>query len=213
MIVEMEAASFIGSLLKMRISPNRALGTYLLLVLLLLNFLLFLYLAVSIDSNYLHFVSFLRFPFTLYYRPVPSHACSGKQFVWDFFFGKESTMTSERRLIKCLSPFPFFSTTTTTTTITTTKTKTAAAAGAAATSTATTATTAATPATPAPAPAPACKLWFYAVHLYVSSCRKALSHRVLAEHVMVLHQDTQRAKHKHRFPEPHARIQFRNDLF
>ena len=64
MIVEMEAASFIGSLLKMRISPNRALGTYLLLVLLLLDFLLFLYLlAVSIDSNYLHFVSFLRFPF------------------------------------------------------------------------------------------------------------------------------------------------------
>lgn len=66
MIVEMEAAWFIGSLLKMRISPNRALGTYLLLVLLLL--------AVSIDSNYLHFVSFLRFPFTVYYRPVPSHA-------------------------------------------------------------------------------------------------------------------------------------------
>lgn len=44
MIVEMEAASFIGSLLKMRISPNRALGTYLLLVLLLLDFLFFLYL-------------------------------------------------------------------------------------------------------------------------------------------------------------------------
>lgn len=86
MIVEMEAASFIGSLLKMRISPNRALGTYLLLVLLLLDFLLFLcLLAVSIDSSYLHFVSFLRFPFTLY-RLVPSHACSGKQFVWDFFF-------------------------------------------------------------------------------------------------------------------------------
>ena len=149
MIVEMEAASFIGSLLKMRISPNRALGTYLLLVLLLLDFLLFLYLlAVSIDSNYLHFVSFLRFPFTLYYRPVPSYACSGKQSVWDFFSGKESTMTSERRLIKCLSPFPFFSTTTTTTT-TTTKTTTTAAA--------------------------ACKLCFHAVHLYVSSCRKALS--------------------------------------
>ena len=200
MIVETEAASFIGSLLKMRISPNRALGTYLLLVLLLLGFLLFLYLlAVSIDSNYLHFVSYLRFPFTLYYRPVPSHACLGKQFVWDFFFGKESTMTSERRLIKCLSPFPFFSTTTTTT---------AAAAGAAATSTATTTTTT----TAATAPAPACKLCFHAVHLYVSSCRKALSHRVLAEHVMVLHQDTQRAKHKHRFPEPHVRIQFRNDL-
>lgn len=76
MIVEMEAASFIGSLLKMRILPNRALETYLLLVLLLLDFLLFLYLlVVSIDSNYLHFVSFLHFPFTLYYRPVPSHAC------------------------------------------------------------------------------------------------------------------------------------------
>ena len=30
MIVEMEAASFIGSVLKGRISPHRALGTYLL---------------------------------------------------------------------------------------------------------------------------------------------------------------------------------------
>ena len=90
MIVKMEAASFIGSLLKMRISPNIALGTYLLLVLLLLDFLLFLYLlAVSIYSIYLNFVPFLRFPFTLYYRPVPSHACSGKQFVWDFFFREE----------------------------------------------------------------------------------------------------------------------------
>ena len=46
MIVEMEAASFIGSVLEGRISPNRALGTYLLLVLLLLDFLLFLYLLV-----------------------------------------------------------------------------------------------------------------------------------------------------------------------
>lgn len=53
MIVEKEAASFIGSVLKGRISPNRALGTYLLLVLLLLDFLLFLYLlVVSIDRNY-----------------------------------------------------------------------------------------------------------------------------------------------------------------
>lgn len=65
MIVEMEAASFIGSVLKGRISPNRALGTYLLLVL-LLDFLLFLYLLVaSIDRNYI-FMSLLRFPFTLY---------------------------------------------------------------------------------------------------------------------------------------------------
>ena len=45
MILEMEAALFIGSVLKGRISPNRALGTYLLLVLLLLDFLLFLYLT------------------------------------------------------------------------------------------------------------------------------------------------------------------------
>ena len=63
MNVEMEAASFIDSALKGRISPNRALGTYLLLVLLLLDFLLFLYLLV--DRNYI-FVSLLRFPFTLY---------------------------------------------------------------------------------------------------------------------------------------------------
>lgn len=67
-------------------------------------------------------------------------------------------MTSERRLIKCLSPFLFFSTTTKTT-------------------------------APATAPAPPCQLCFYAVHLYISSCHKALSHRVLAEHIMVLHQD------------------------
>ena len=54
MIVEMEAASFIGSVLRGRISPNRALGTYLLLVLLLLDLLLFLYLLViSIDRNYI----------------------------------------------------------------------------------------------------------------------------------------------------------------
>ena len=54
MSVEMEAASFIGSVLKGRISPNRALGTYLLLVLLLLDFLLFLHLlVVSIDCNYI----------------------------------------------------------------------------------------------------------------------------------------------------------------
>lgn len=53
MTVEMEAASIIGSVLKERISTNRALGTYLLLVL-LLNFILFLYiLAVSIDRNYI----------------------------------------------------------------------------------------------------------------------------------------------------------------
>lgn len=53
MIVEMEAASFIDSVLKGRISPNRALGTYLLLVL-LLDFHLFLYLlVVSIDRNYI----------------------------------------------------------------------------------------------------------------------------------------------------------------
>ena len=77
MIIEMEAASFIGSLPKMRISHNRALGTYHLLVLLLLDFRLFLYLlAVSIDRNYLHFVSFLRFPFTLHCRHVLSHAGS-----------------------------------------------------------------------------------------------------------------------------------------
>ena len=51
MIVEMEAASFIGSVLKGGISPSRALGTYLLLVL-LLDFLLFVYvLVVSIDRN------------------------------------------------------------------------------------------------------------------------------------------------------------------
>lgn len=54
MIVEMEAASFIDSVLKGRISPNRALGTHLLLVLLLLDFHLFLYLlVVSIDRNYI----------------------------------------------------------------------------------------------------------------------------------------------------------------
>lgn len=54
MIVEMEAASFIGSVLKGRISPHRALGTYLMLVLLLLDFFLFLYLlVVSIDRNYI----------------------------------------------------------------------------------------------------------------------------------------------------------------
>lgn len=54
MIVEMEAASFIGSVLKGRISPNRALGTYPLLVLLPLDFRLFLYLlVVSIDRNYI----------------------------------------------------------------------------------------------------------------------------------------------------------------
>lgn len=54
MIVEMEAASFIGSVLKGRISPNGALGTHLLLVLLLLDFLFFLYLlVVSIDRNYI----------------------------------------------------------------------------------------------------------------------------------------------------------------
>ena len=48
----MEAASFIGSVLKGRVSPNRALGTYLLLVLLLLDILLFLYLlVVSIDRK------------------------------------------------------------------------------------------------------------------------------------------------------------------
>ena len=68
MIVEMEAASFISSLLKMRISPNRALRTHVLLVL-LLGLLLFPYfLALSIDSNYPHFVSFMRFPCTLHYR-------------------------------------------------------------------------------------------------------------------------------------------------
>ena len=51
-IVKMEAASFIGSLLKMRILPNRALGTYLLRVLLLLGSLLFLYLpAVNRDNT------------------------------------------------------------------------------------------------------------------------------------------------------------------
>ena len=54
MIVEKEAASFIGSVLKGRISPNRALGTYLLLVLLLLGLPLFLYLLlVGIDRNYI----------------------------------------------------------------------------------------------------------------------------------------------------------------
>ena len=42
MIVDEEAASFIVSVLKGRISPNRALGTFLLLVLILLDFLLFL---------------------------------------------------------------------------------------------------------------------------------------------------------------------------
>lgn len=51
MVVEMEAASFIGSVLKGRISPNRALGTYLLLVLLLLDFLLFLYLLSLLPSQ------------------------------------------------------------------------------------------------------------------------------------------------------------------
>ena len=53
MMVEMEAASFIGSVVKGRISPNRVLGTCLLLVLLLLDFLLFLYcLAAIINRNY-----------------------------------------------------------------------------------------------------------------------------------------------------------------
>lgn len=62
MIVEIEAASFIGLLLKTRISPNRVLGTDLLLVLLLDPLLFLCLLAVSIDNKYLHSVSFLRFP-------------------------------------------------------------------------------------------------------------------------------------------------------
>lgn len=137
----------------------------------------------------------LRFLFTLYYRYVASHACSGlarESNLSGIFSGKESSMTSERRLVKCLSLFPFFSRTiniypqiqsiSIPTTITTT---------------AITITTRATTAT-----VPACKLCFYTVQRYVSSYCKALSHRVLAEYVMVsCYQDTERAKHEHRFPE------------
>lgn len=68
MIVKMEAASFIGSVLKERISPNRALWTYILLVL-LLDFLLFLYLlVVSIDRNH---ISCLCCAFLSYYTIDP----------------------------------------------------------------------------------------------------------------------------------------------
>lgn len=57
MIVEMEAASFISSLLKMRISPNRALRTHVLLVLLLVLLLFFFFLAVGIATTHISCLS------------------------------------------------------------------------------------------------------------------------------------------------------------